>query len=42
MAENAIYEPQRGLSFEDVWIALMEMKEFQKATNRVLKATAQQ
>jgi hypothetical protein len=41
MAENAIYEPQRGLSFEDVWAALMEMKEFQKETDRVLKETAQ-
>jgi hypothetical protein len=33
MAENAIHEPQRGLSFEDVWAALMEMKEYQKETD---------
>jgi hypothetical protein len=41
MAENAIHEPQQGLSFEDVWAALMEMKEFQKETDRELKETAQ-
>jgi hypothetical protein len=37
MAENAIHEPQRGLSFEDVWAALMEMKEYQKETEREVK-----
>jgi hypothetical protein len=41
MLENVIHEPQRGLSFEDVWAALMEMKEFQKETDRELKETAQ-
>jgi hypothetical protein len=41
MAENVIHEPQRGLSFEDVWAALMELKEYQKETSRELKETTQ-
>ncbi|MDR3147579.1 MAG: hypothetical protein LBU00_04285 [Treponema sp.] len=26
MAENVVREPQRGLSFDDVWAALMGLK----------------
>jgi hypothetical protein len=41
MATAETREPMRGLTFEDVWAALMELRESQKETDRQLKAQAE-
>jgi hypothetical protein len=33
------YEPRRGLTFDDVWAALMELREFQRETAQQMKET---
>jgi len=35
-------EPQRGLTFDDVWASLMELRESQKETDRQMKETYRQ
>jgi len=40
MAATNIPEPQRGLTFEDVWASLMELRESQKETNKVIEETS--
>jgi hypothetical protein len=35
--ETHIREPQRGLTFEDVWAAIMELRESSKETERIIK-----
>jgi hypothetical protein len=42
MAENVVHEPQRGLSFDDVWAALMELRAFQQETGRVIRESRQE
>jgi hypothetical protein len=42
MAENAVREPQRGLSFDEVWAALIELKEYQKETERLFRESRQE
>jgi hypothetical protein len=37
--ETQIREPQRGLTFEDVWAAIMELRESSKETDRQMKET---
>jgi hypothetical protein len=37
MADSTIHEPRRGLSFDDVWAALMELKEYQKESERLFR-----
>jgi predicted AAA+ superfamily ATPase len=34
--------PRRGLTFDDVWAVIMELRETQKETDRLIKETAQQ
>ncbi|MDR3115977.1 MAG: hypothetical protein LBU25_10725 [Treponema sp.] len=42
MGENARYEPRRGLTFEDVWAALMELKEYQQETARLFRESREE
>ncbi|MDR2398430.1 MAG: hypothetical protein LBD74_06695 [Spirochaetaceae bacterium] len=42
MIEDTIREPRRDLSFQDVWAALMELRESQKETDRQLKETSRE
>jgi hypothetical protein len=42
MAENAVYEPRRGLTFGDVWAALMELKEYHKETERLFRKSQEE
>ncbi|GHU08415.1 hypothetical protein FACS1894151_04270 [Spirochaetia bacterium] len=37
MSDEAIRQPQRGLTFDDVWAALMELREYQKETDRQMR-----
>jgi hypothetical protein len=38
-SETRAREPRRGLTFEDVWAALMELRESSKETDRRMKET---
>jgi hypothetical protein len=40
--ETHLREPQRGLTFEDVWAAIMELRESSKETARIVKENALQ
>jgi hypothetical protein len=37
-----VSEPQRGLTFDDVWVALTELRESQRETDWQMKETDQQ
>jgi Holliday junction resolvase-like predicted endonuclease len=37
-----VHEPQRGLNFDDVWVALMELRESQKETERLMRESWQE
>jgi hypothetical protein len=38
--ETRTREPQRGLTFEDVWATLMELRESTQETDRIVKENA--
>jgi hypothetical protein len=40
--ETNIREPQRGLTFEDVWAAIMELRESTKETERIIKESSKE